>query len=98
MNEVNILLKEIQEIKQENQLLHQKMDAIRKQVSYKHKAAFSQKEIVEALGLKGPQRALLDHMKKTGILHSPITRHPLIYPGEIVRKAIDKISAGKVQV
>lgn len=98
MNTVEIILQEIQELKQENQLLQKKMDGLRKQVVYKNKPAFTQKEIVEALGLGGPQRALLDHMKKTGILHSPITRHPLTYPGEVVRKAVEKVSAGKVQV
>jgi hypothetical protein len=63
-----------------------------------NKAAFTQKEIVQAIGLKGEQRGLLDYMKKQKILHSPICQNPLIYPGDVVRRAIKKISGGKVSL
>jgi hypothetical protein len=62
------------------------------------KAAFTQDEIVQAMGLKGPQRRLLDFMKKEKLLHSPISKKPLIYPGTVVRKAIEKINMGKVEM
>jgi hypothetical protein len=78
--------------------LKTKLDRMERRLWLQEKAAYTQEEIVEAMGLKGQQRALLDYMKSTGILHSPITKRPLIYPGEVVRKAIAKVSKGKVQV
>ena len=84
--------------------LIEKMDAIQTQIErlerrlwLQEKAAYDQKEIVEAMGLSGDQRNLLDYMKKSGLLHSPILKKPLIYPGEVVRKAIAKINQGKIK-
>jgi hypothetical protein len=91
-----------------NDVILQKLDELRAEMEAMksniqpeinlNKAAFTQKEIVKAIGLKGEQRGLLDYMKKQKILHSPICQNPLIYPGDVVRRAIKKISGGKVSL
>lgn len=91
-----------------NDVILQKLDELRAEMEEMksgkpsninlNKAAFTQKEIVQAIGLKGEQRRLLDYLKKSRILHSPICQNPLIYPGDVVRRAIKKISCGKVSL
>lgn len=91
MEETNLILNKLE-------ALHAQIDRLEHKLRLHdvRKAAYTQKEIVAALGLKGEQRELLDYMKKTGLLNSPITKKPLTYPGDVVRKAIKVVSAGKV--
>lgn len=72
-----------------------KMDRLERRLWLQDKAVYRQEEIIEAMGLKGEQRNLLKQMKDMGLLHSPINKSPLIYPGEVVREAIKEISKSK---
>lgn len=76
--------------------LEAKIDHLERRLWLEGKAAYKQKEIVELMGLKGEQRRLLDLMKKTGLLHSPIKLQPLTYPGAVVRKAVEAVNSGEI--
>jgi hypothetical protein len=79
------------------QALEAKLERLERRLWLQEKAAYTQPEIVEAMGLKGRQRRLLDYMKQIGLLHSPIKQQPLTYPGDVVRKAIEAVNRGQIQ-
>ena len=87
-----------------NQIIIEKIERIEAQLTQldkiiegkiMEKAAYTQDEIIEAMGLSGKQKKLLSYMKKSKLLHSPINKSPLIYPAYVVKNAIEKLSGGK---
>lgn len=89
MSDTAIILKKLES-------LEAKITRMERRLWLEGKAAYKQKEIVELMGLEGDQRRLLDLMKKTGLLHSPIKIQPLTYPGAVVRKAIEAVNSGEI--
>jgi hypothetical protein len=84
-------------ILQKLEALTAKIDRMERRIWLQDKAAYTQEEIVEALGLTGKQKNLLAWMKETGLLHSPINKSPLIYPASVVHEAIKAFNSRKVE-
>ncbi|HKK77053.1 MAG TPA: hypothetical protein VJ953_18385 [Saprospiraceae bacterium] len=78
------------------EVLEAKINRLERRLWLEGKVVYKQKEIVELMGLEGDQRRLLDLMKKTGLLHSPIKLQPLTYPGAVVRKAVEAVNNGAI--
>lgn len=84
-------------ILQKLESLEAKMERMERRLWLQDKAAYTQEEIVEALGLQGKQKNLLSWMKETGLLHSPINKKPLIYPASVVHDVLKAFNSRKVE-